>query len=108
MDSVNKYGSDGVLFNGNIAEIKPPEQQIQQMIDALVPFVQAVIDAIVPIIEPFVDSIAQIWEAILKSYPDKRVVWLAFNHPKARIRKKNRHRISKYIASEVNHHGHDW
>ena len=97
---VDKYSS-GVPFTGQIAEIKPAEQQIQQMIDAFVPVVQCLIDAIVPLIEPCIDSITQTWEAILKSYPDKRIVWLAFYHPKAKVRKKNRERIAKYIAKAV-------
>ena len=104
MDSVNKYGSDGVPFTGKIAEITPEEQQLQKMIDAFVPVIQAIIDAIVPFIEHCSDEINRIWDEILK-YPDKRVVWLAFHHPKARVRKKNRNRIAKYIAKAVNADG---
>ena len=106
MDSVNKYGSDGVPFTGKIAEITPAEQQLQQIIDAFVPVVQGIIDAIVPLIEPCIDEITRLWDETLKSYPDNRVVWLAFHHPKARVRKKNRNRIAKYIAKAVNHHDH--
>ena len=100
LQSVDKYSS-GVPFTGKVAEIKPLEQQIQEMTDALVPIVQSIIDAIVPMIEPCIDAITQIWDEVLKSYPDKRVVWLAFYHPKARVRKKNRSRIAKYIAKAV-------
>lgn len=98
MDYVNKYGSDGVPFTGKIAEITPAEQQLQQMIDAFVPIAQSIIDAIVPLIKPCIDEITGLWDQILKSYPDKRVVWLAFHHPKERVRKKNRNRIAKYFA----------
>ena len=101
MDSVNKYGSDGVPFTGKIAEITPMEQQLQQIIDDFVPVIQCIFDAIVPLIEPFIDEITRLWNEILKSYPDKRVVWLAFHHPKARVRKKNRNRIAKYIEKAV-------
>lgn len=107
MDSVNKYGSDGVPFTGKIAEITPAEQQLQRMIEAFVPIVQSIIDAIVPLIEPAINELNRLWNEALKSYPDKRVVWLAFYHPKARVRKKNRNRIAKYIAKAVNHHDHD-
>lgn len=106
LQSVDKYSS-GVPFAGKIAEIKPPEQQIQQIIDAFVPVVQGIIDAIVPLIEPCIDEITRIWDDIPKTYPDKRVVWLALHHPKARVRKKNCNRIAKYIAKAVNHHDHD-
>lgn len=105
MDSVNKYGSDGVPFTGKIAEIKPAEQQLQQIIDAFVPVIQCVIDAIVPMIEPFVDAFNQTWYAKLKSYPDKRIVWLALNHKKAKVRKKNLKRIVKAFAKAVNDNG---
>ena len=105
MDSVNKYGSDGVPFTGNVAEIIPAEQQLQRMIEACVPLVRSIIDAVVPLIEPFIDEMNRLWDAIMKSYPDKRVVWLAFHHPKARVRKKNRNRIAKYIKKAVNADG---
>lgn len=101
MDSVNKYGSDGVPFTGKIAEIKPSEQQLQQIIDALVPVVQSIIDAIVPVIEHYSNEITRMWDAILKAYPDNRVVWLAFHHKKAKVRKKNRKRIVRYINKAV-------
>ena len=100
-DSVNKYSSD-VPFSGETAEIKSIEQQTQQIIDNLVPVVQNLVDALVPTIESCVDVINHLWDEILKSYPDNRVVWLAFHHKKARVRKKNRHRIAKYIAKAVN------
>ena len=105
MDSVNKYGSDGVPFTGEIAEITPAEQQLQKMIDALVPVIQGIIDAIVPLIEPCIYTINRTWDEILKSYPDKRVVWLAFHHPKARVRKKNRNRIAKFYEREMKRDG---
>lgn len=100
LQSVGKYSS-GVPFTGKIAEIKPPEQQIQQILDAFAPVAQGIIDAIVPLIEPCIDEITRLWDEVLKSYPDKRVVWLAFHHKKAKVRKKNRHRIAKYIEKAV-------
>lgn len=98
MDSVNKYGSDGVLFTGEIAEIKPSEEQIKQIVDAFVPTIQAVIDAIVPTINSCLDIFTQLWGEILKSYPDKRILHLAFHHPKERVRKKNRNRIIRELS----------
>lgn len=105
MDSVNKYGSDGVPFTGKVAEIVPAEQQLQQMHDALVPLFQSIIDALAPMIKQCTDAVTHLWDEILKSYPDKRVVWLAFHHPKARVRKKNRNKIAKYIKKAVDRDG---
>lgn len=102
MDSVNKYGSDGVPFTGQIDEIKPPEQQLQEAIDAFVPVIQRVFDTIAPAVEQCTRVITQLWDALLKSYPDKRIVHLAFHHKKEKVRKKNRKRIVKYINKAVN------
>lgn len=101
IDSVNKYGSDGIPCTGNVAAIKPPEQQVQQIIDALVPVVQGIIDALVPLLKPCIDGLTRLWDEILKSYPDRRVVWLAFHHKRAKVRKKNRKRIARYFAKAV-------
>lgn len=106
LQSVDKYSS-GVPFTGKIAEIKPPEQQIQQIIDAFVPVIQGIIDAIAPLIEHCIDELTRLGDKVLESYPDKRVVWLAFHHPKAKVRKKNRRRIAKYIEKAVNRDGFD-
>jgi hypothetical protein len=105
MDSVNKYGSDGVPFTGEIAEPGTPEQQIQKIRDALVPVVQAITDALVPIVQAAAEVLNRLWEAVLKSYPDKRIVHLAFHGKTARIRKKNRGRIVKYIIKELKRSG---
>ena len=118
-DSMDKYGSAGVPFTGDIAEIKSAQEQIQRMIDALVPVVQRMIDALVPVVQrmidalvpfipPILDEITNLWEAMLRSYPNKRVVWLAFHHKKERVRKKNRKRIIEYYVKAANHHDHDW
>lgn len=100
LQAVDKYGS-GVPFTGEIAEIAPPEQQLQQIIDALVPFIQGIIEAIVPLIEPCVDAINQTWNEMLESYPNKRIVHLAFYHKKARVRKKNLYKIIDFWDKAV-------
>ena len=100
--SMNKYGSDGVPFTGNVAEITPAEQQLQQIIDALVPVVQQIIDALVPTLENCVEAVSKLWDDVLKAYPDNRVVWLAYHSKKRRVRKKNRNRIVRYFKKAVN------
>lgn len=97
MDSVNKYGSDGVPFTGKVAEIIPLEQQIQGISNAF----QFVADAFAEITHEF----NRLWEAVMKSYPDKRIVHLAFHGKTARIRKKNRKRISKQIVKAAKRNG---
>lgn len=96
IDSVEKYGSGGVLFDGHTAEIKSAEQQIQELQQYLEPVVHA-FEALMHEIKQSVSAIVDLWDSILKAYPDKRVVWLAFHHKKERIRKKNRNRIIKFF-----------
>ena len=108
MDSVNKYGSDGVPFTGEIAEIKPIEEQLQQVIDALAPVIQSIIDALVPLVEAYIDKAAELWDEVLKAYPDKRVVHLAFYSKSERVRKKNRKRIAQYITKAVKCDDRSW
>lgn len=102
MNSVDKYGSDCVPFTGRVFEPAPAEQQLREIFDALVPEFEKILDALVPAIESCVKAINEIWDEILKQYPDKRVVWLAFYHPKERVRKKNRNRIVRHILRTVN------
>lgn len=47
------------------------------------------------------NRISKFSEAICSEYPNRRVVWLAFNHRKARIRKKNMNRIIRWYQREV-------
>ncbi len=116
MDSMNKYGSDGVPFTGEVAEHGTTEQQVRQIcdafarfnqsiIDVLVPTLQAVADAILPVLQGAIETFGKLQEAFLKSYPDKRIVHLAFHGKTARIRKKNRSRIAKYIKKELKRSG---
>lgn len=81
------------------------EQQVQQLCDSLVPVVQAITDALVPVVQRAAEELNRLWEAVLKSYPDKRIVHLAFRGKTARIRKKNRSRIAKYILKEGKRYG---
>ena len=71
---------------------------MKPLVDALVPAVQHLIDAIAPMVDVSVKNLVLLWDEILKSYPNKRVVWLAFHHPKERVRKKNRNRIIKWVS----------
>lgn len=107
-ESCDKFGSGGVVWNGDPVATKPTAQQVQELKDALVlcgqrlldelvPICQRLIDALAPAIDQTLKKLSVLWDDILKSYPDKRIVWLAFHHKKERVRKKNRHRIIKWI-----------
>lgn len=116
MDSVNKYGSDGIPFTGQIAEIKPAEQQlleitqqiqenIQQIVDNLLPIIQSMVETAVQgfseIFDELSDLIYPTWIKALMVYPNKRVVHCALYHKKERVRKKNINRILKYYEKAV-------
>ena len=107
MDSVDKYGSCGIpWWQGETLKSSSYEEQIQKFKDALVPVVNAICDELVPAFAVCVDSIIQLFDDILKTYPDRRVVWLAFCHKKEKVRKKNRNRLVKYYAKAVKRDDH--
>ena len=81
------------------------EQQVQQICDALVPVVQAITDAFVPVVQRAAEELNRLWEAVLKSYPNKRIVHLAFHGKTTRIRKKNRNRIFRDYIKAVKRDG---
>lgn len=47
-----------------------------------------------------VSAVQAITETLILAYPNKRVVYLAQHHKKARIRKKNQNRILKWMRKE--------
>ena len=61
---------------------------------------QNIVEPLMPIIDSILSGIKSIWEAVLHTYPNKRVVWLMMHHPKERVRKKNRSRILKWINQQ--------
>lgn len=68
---------------------------IKKMIDVLVPRVQELINAIAPFSLLYKNKTE--FEALIKSYPNKRVLHLAKYCPKERVRKKNMHRVLKWV-----------
>ena len=76
--------------------------ELERLKEALLPVIAEIVNILAPAIKHIIESlspvlgdISGIWEQILRSHPNRRVVELAFRHPKARVRKKNRHRIIK-------------
>ena len=117
MDSVDKYGSCGIpWWEGEILKHSSLEELNQKIADAFLPMQQAICDLLAPAIknvsdvirsvfDTAVDNLANLLNGPLKSYPNKRIVWLAFCHKKERVRKKNFNRIIKYYAKAVKRDG---
>jgi hypothetical protein len=83
--------------------ILPPEEQLARMMLAFDQETKTIQSILVPFIEKicanFVTVVKTINEVVLKTYPNKRVVYLAL-HGKRRVRKKNINRIKKWIERE--------
>lgn len=86
-----------------VAPPLPPEEQFARMVAAFNLLAQTIQNILIPAIENIctnaVPVIKRVSEAILKTYPNKRVVYLVF-HGKRRVRKKNINRIVKWIERE--------
>ena len=84
--------------NKNIIDTK---QEISNMEKSFQELCEAIVDVLIPIVQKCVDIINQVNEAIMNTYPNRRVVHLALYHPKERIRKKNRKRILKWVTKQL-------
>lgn len=84
------------------------EQALKLFNETLIPFMEDFIKTIVPLIQDIsiavisafkeiAEQISQRITALIKLYPNKRIVYLALHHPKERVRKKNMRRILKWI-----------
>lgn len=85
-----------------------PEEQEARMyavMQAFVPVFESMLQVLVPIVNQAITEFKRLWEAILHTYPNKRVAWLATHHPKERVRKKNRNRICKWINLQYKREG---
>ena len=52
--------------------------------------------AVVPVLQRFANAMRKLWEDALRTYPNRRVVYLAL-HGKPLVQKKNRNRIIKWM-----------
>lgn len=86
------------MKNENIIATK---QEMENIEKAFQEVCKAIVDALMPTIQKCVDIIKQVYEAIMNTYPNRRVVHLALYHPKERIRKKNRKRILEWITKQI-------
>lgn len=100
--------NDGGYCNYNNAEIKISyaracyDEIRQADIEAeLVPVVKGAINALIPVVADCVRAFTDFAISLYKQYPNKRIVWLALYHPKAKVRKKNKSRIIKYFKNII-------
>ncbi len=75
------------------------KEKLQICIDVVVPVVEELCSVILPVMHDVVKTIYQGWKEVIKTYPYKKVAYLALYHPKKRVRKKNMNRIVKSIIS---------
>lgn len=59
--------------------------------------VERIVDILFPTIREITNQVVKIYQKTISLYPNKRVVHLALRSKKARVRKKNMHRILKDI-----------
>ena len=98
----NKFGGCDVPY-APTAEPTTVEEQFQRFVKAFQPVVNAVsavVEVMIPTIKNLCKTINRLWDAVLHTYPNKRVVYLAFHGKKERTRKKNRARIAKWFEEQ--------
>ena len=77
------------------------QQKIKKVAMELVPVVAEAINALVPVVDDCVRAFTDFTMSLYKQYPNKRIVWLALYHTKAKVRKKNKSRIIKYFKNII-------
>ena len=72
-------------------------EDFQKAVEAIKRLAQSIAEVLTPVLDYAMEAIKKIWDAVLHVYPNKRVLHLALHHPKKRVRKKNMHRIMRWI-----------
>lgn len=97
----NKFGGCDVPY-APTAKPTTFEEQCQRFVEALRPVAKVLsdmIEAVRPTIEKICVTLNSLLDEVLRTYPNKRVVYLA-SHGKPRVRKKNRRRIIKWLQAQ--------
>ena len=82
--------------------IIPTIDQFEKAIEALNNMLITIVEQLAPTMQRMIESLAPIvsnMQKVIKTYPNKRVVYLAI-HGKERVRKKNIKRIMKWLERE--------
>lgn len=95
----NKFGGCDVPFDGKVSEVIPAEEQLALLAEAFNPVVKA-FESLIPAITEIAKAAVKIGKKIMQEYPNKRVIYLV-SHGKRRTRKKNIHRINKWLNREA-------
>lgn len=81
-----------------------PEQA--ELLDRTIEILTEALDAVVAVIKHIVNVFSEWFDNLVESLAPPRIKWLANNHHKQRVRKKNRHRMyalfRKILDSGVN------
>lgn len=80
-------------------------EDFQKAVEAIQRLAQSIAEELIPVLNSVIEAMKKIWDAVLHTYPNKRVVYLAMHHPKERVRKKNRNRIIKWINLQYKREG---
>lgn len=70
---------------------------LAEFMSAVARFNESIAQVLIPTLDAAMKMCKKVCDVVLREYPNKRVIHLAMNHPKARVRKKNLHRITRYI-----------
>lgn len=73
---------------------------VQRVSEEIARIVQTIWEAIKPIVKAIAEKLSCFYEVVLKTYPNRRVVWLALHHKRERVRKKNKARILRWLFRE--------
>lgn len=76
---------------------KSEAEDFEKAVEAIQALSKAITEALTPFLDAAMQTIKKIYGAVLHYYPNKRVVHLAVHHPKEKVRKKNQHRIMRWI-----------
>lgn len=77
-------------------------RKITEYIEVITPIIRENAERIKAALGPVVDFCERIFDEAIKEYPKRRVVWLAFHHKKARVRKKNYRRVLRWLERRLN------
>lgn len=80
---------------------KTETEDFQKTVEALQRLANAIAEVLNPIMDKTWEALKKIMDAVLHIYPNKRVLHLAKYHPKERVRKKNIHRIMRWIERNI-------
>ena len=93
---LNKYCNDdcGACSDKNKAE------KIARIDEELQTVVSNISEVLAPAIQETAKTITGLWRSVIECYPNRRVVYLALDHPKEKVRKKNTQRIMRWLRNE--------